>query len=162
MTLGEKIWKVAKYLPIGSFINSSLNYIPSRLEWLGKLRFCAHSMYAVLPIVVVTGWGIMVVDTGKLNPFEHRRILKQRMKENEAYNENWEKIFGKNGYADRDNNGFDMSEVADAYERIGLGETIIGSEYRQRHGFDKFHSLPTPENLEKAVQSYEAEQKEVK
>jgi len=102
-------------------------------------------------------YGSIIWSTGELNPFTEnaKQRMNQRAKiERQAYQENYEKIFGSNGYADVDRNGIiDFKEAIDAYKRM-KGNILSGNIF-PRNPLEIAGDGPTLSELERAVKSYE-------
>jgi len=103
-------------------------------------------------------YGSVFWSTGELNPFTEnaKQRMNQRAKiERQAYQENYEKIFGPNGYADINGDGIiDFREGLNAYKRM-KGEFFSGNIF-PRSPLGIAEDGPTSSELEKAVKSYEA------
>ena len=99
--------------------------------------------------------------TGELNPFTQnakQRMIQREKIEGQAYQENYEKIFGPNGYADIDKNGIiDFREGLDAYKRM-KGNILSGDIFSRGH-LEIAEDSPTLSELERAIESYEGGRK---
>ena len=103
-------------------------------------------------------YGCVVLFTEEFNPFTEnaKQRMNQRAKiERQTYQENYEKIFGSNGYADVDRNGIiDFREGLDAYKRM-KGNILSGNIF-PRSVLAIAEDGPSLSELEMAVKSYEA------
>ena len=98
---------------------------------------------------------LLAAESHSLNPTEQIRIKLQqtetRQIERKRYDELYNKLFGVDGYANRDKSrGINFDERVDALRRMGFDGVYIegGTNFPQ----------PTLEKLERAVRSYEVEQ----
>ena len=102
-------------------------------------------------------YSCIVWSTEELNPFTEnaKQRMNQRAKiERQAYQENYEKIFGPNSYADVDRNGIiDFKEGLDAYRR--MKGNILSGDIFPRSPLGIAEDGPTLSELERAVKSYE-------
>ncbi len=118
------------------------------------LRKFSSSKYLVGLVLLYSS---IVLSTGEFNPFTEnaRQRMSQKAKiEREVYQENYEKIFGPNGYADIDKNGIiDFKEGLDAYKRM-KGDILSGNIF-PRNPLEIAGDGPTLSELERAVRSYE-------
>ena len=98
-------------------------------------------------IAIFGTYAIMGVTSNLWTPQQYKQYFEKIATEKvqvEKYNQ---KLFGENGYAQKDNNSkISFDERFDAYKRVGLEGKII------------FKSL-SAEYLERAVRSYEADNK---
>ena len=124
------------------------------MNWKGFLK---DNLTVMLPAALLL-YGSTVWSTGgEFNPFTEN--AKQRMNqkakiERQAYQENYEKIFGPNSYADVDRNGIiDFKEGLDAYRR--MKGNILSGDIFPRSPLGIAEDGPTLSELERAVKSYE-------
>ena len=118
-------------------------------------------IFAGISISVVSFllYGATSLVTGELsfNPITKAKLLMEIDRKTDARNQLREeysnRIFGMNGYADKDKSGgINFDERVDAYRRMGFTQPFVeGGTYFEKHlSFNQ---------LEKAVKSYEAEKK---
>ncbi len=147
----SKFWKVAKYLPFGSFLNYMLSeqYLREKSVPLGLGKMVLHALYAALPTATATLYLANSYETGAFLP--RRQIeIKAEMKRQYSTLEN--ALFeGETPLADTNRDGkVDLGERVDAYEKMGLGNQVHTS-------FPSF-SRANLEQLEKAVKAYETKE----
>ena len=144
------------------FWNNNKKYLPffcvtNYLKESGKegkfLPFLGYIMYTAIISASLFSYGKACIKYGEFNPIKqielsiegNRKNITEIKKLGGLYN----KIFGDNGYADLNHNGkISLVEKIDAYQRMGFNE----DELLEERPFPK----PNVNQLEKAVQSYEA------
>ncbi len=156
MTIKNIAEKVAGVLPIGSGIKYNINQFEKPIEerdsgirYIGKIL--GHATYtAVFGAYVLIGsvGGIWTPQQYK-QAFEKVKARNEQNKIEIAQTEEYkQKLFGENGYADKDGEkGISPSERFEVYKRAGLEDKIIFPELSVK-------------DLEKAVKSYEADNQE--
>ena len=110
-------------------------------------------IYLTVMGFALMNYGIYANETGEFNPFRQReaitRIKTEERLERQAYQENFQKIFGPNGYADTNGNkAINFDERVNSYRKMGFFENEVPIA-----GETEF-SKPTLNQLEKAVKSY--------
>ena len=145
-----KIRNAWKYLPFGSGINYLKKdidnpYMCHQLP-IFVIGILGHMAYAVGAVALISHYGETVVRTGEWNPMKQSEAFTQQrqerqLEERQNYEQNWNKLFGIDGIADVNRDGrVDPKEYADAMRRTGFPQ-------------------PGSNDLEKAIASYEAEQR---
>lgn len=152
--LGKAAGYAINSLPVFSYIN----YVTSEKfknqynhPFISVIKTAGHALYAIVGGSALLLAGTACYEAGEINPITARQVILQRVEqakaENEArmerYHELSDRIFVPHGLADTNHDEtIDVHEKVDAYTRMGLESQV---QFPQ----------PTPEDLEKAVKSYE-------
>lgn len=111
----------------------------SEIKGIGKML--VHVAYLMI------GVGALVVAAENSLPYSLNPFLQVETQRERSAELN-ERLFGSEGLADTNHNGsIDLPELADAYCRMGLEQSVLNSR--------RFPE-PSIEELERAVQSYES------
>lgn len=126
---------------------------------LGK--FMAHILYGTAAFIFLIAYPLVSIDTGELNYFKQRAILNQRVEKErvkgEKEKEVWDKLFGKNGYADTNKDGrINLVEKINAYKKMGFKDDDFNWYDNYYTHSSNIFPTPTQSQLEKAVSSYES------
>lgn len=139
--------------------NNIMSYVPPYnlfrlmepgLRERSKLNVAGHIAYAIVGGLLFWGsFGIGVVKYG--SQYAEKVFRSAHAEEIAKVTGLREKLFGENGLADTNGNQtIEFRELADVYERMGFGDTTLTEL--------KFPEFTIPD-LEKAVQSYEQEER---
>ena len=134
--------KIIRYIPP---YNLFFRWFDSDLEKMSRIKKIWHTAYGT-----IGGLGLAAaILYGSL--IGYKEYIKWSNKETIArVNELKTELFGENGLADKNDNGkLDLTEVAEVYERMGLGEKVLET--------GKFPSLSI-EDLERAVEIYRSQE----
>jgi hypothetical protein len=142
--MGRKFEKIITYIPPHNLLRLMGPIEGSKRERT-RLNIAGHIAYAIIGGLLL--WGVGGVGGSiKLANTYVNWAYKDEINKSEILKE---RLFGENGLADSNGNGKpDLREVAELYERIGLEDKVMEK--------GKFPKLSN-EDLERAIQSYEAE-----
>lgn len=140
--------KVVSVLPVGSGMmyeldrsNKSIKERERGIKYICKSLL--HASYTVVAGVYLIAGGVFDCWT----PNQYKQVFEKLKTETTQRKEYKQKLFGVNGYADKDGDGkINSSERFEVYEKAGLEDRI------------SFRELSL-EDLERAVKSYEADNK---
>ncbi len=149
-SIAEKTKPIWKCLPFGSLVNCvDKQYMKKDSITKFVLKSLGHSAYAVVSAALLTVYVGHVRQTGSLSIPEQNRIFAGRKVDNQRYAELEQSIFGKNGYADVNQDGnIDWQERLNVYENMGLDSLVLLPARK-----------PTTLELKNAVYLFEVERK---
>lgn len=117
--------------------------------------FAGHVGYALISTIAVGMYTGGVLETGKFSIPEQNKVEQERKLEKQLFDEKFNLLFSTKGLADLDKDDLELSEIEEAYKRMGIELSYgISPDYIYSPNITIELPKPTIEQLNKAIMSY--------